>query len=231
MVYLTVLVLGVSEARAIIRIQRQCHSYSINMTHSGGGWTDLFIKTGTCSGTGWTYIDDVFSSATNTVNLVAGVTYLFLLDDENTSPSSGSFELECACIGPASGFDGSYTISSNTVITGNTDGACNDCSLRSSEEEIHEIVITCPGVYTFSTCGNATWDTYLYLTSSPCSGVIALNDDNCGLRSSITTSLAAGTYYLAVEGFSSSSGGAYSVDVTRACDLSLSATADVKNGF
>jgi hypothetical protein len=58
---------------------------------------------------------------------------------------------------------------------------------------------------------------------------MAYNDDNCSLRSSITYSFsAAGTYYVTVEGFSSSSAGAFGLDISRACDLSASLTADEK---
>jgi len=203
-------------------------SYEIDMTHSGGGWSDLFIGT-SCGPTGWTYIDDVLSSASNTVNLTAGVTYYFLIDDENTSPSSGTININCPCIGPANGIDGSYTITGTTNIAGNTDGACNDCSFRASEDQTWEMNIPCAGTYTFSTCNNATWDTYLYLSSAPCSGVLAFNDDNCGLRSSITyTFSSGGTYYLTVEGFSSSSRGAYSVDVTKSCNVSVNLSSSLK---
>ena len=203
-------------------------SYEIDMTHSGGGWTDIFIST-SCGPTGWTYIDDVFSSASNTVNLTGGVTYYFLLDDENTSPSSGTININCPCIGPANGIDGSYVLSGNTTINGDTDGACNDCSFRSSEDQTWEVTIPCPGVYSFTTCGLATWDTYLYLSSSPCSGILALNDDACGLRSKISYNFAsAGTYYVTVEGFSSFSKGAYGLQITRDCDLSASLSPTVQ---
>lgn len=207
-------------------------AYPIEVNNSGF-YVDLFIKTGSCSSTGWTYIDDIFSTSTNTVNLVAGVTYLFLIDDENTSASSGTISIGCPCIPPPNGIDASVTVTSNTSYASTTVGACNDCSLRSSNDRVLEVNITCPGVYTFSTCNNATWDTYLYLTTGACSGsIIALNDDNCSLRSSITTSLAAGTYYLAIEGFSATSQGAFAVDITKACDLTVALNADTKRcGF
>ena len=198
-------------------------SYSIDMTHSGGGWSDLFIST-SCGSTGWSYIDDVYSSATNTVSLTAGTTYYFLIDDENTSPSSGTININCPCIGPANGIDYSISVAGNTSVSGNTSGACNDCSFRSSEDETWEVAIPCPGTYTFSLCNNASWDTYMYLTTAPCGGtILSLNDDNCSLRSSITYTFAnAGTYYVTVEGFSSYSGGAYAMDISKQCDLVMS---------
>ena len=78
--------------------------YSFTPTVSGshqiavanqGFYVDLFVKAGSCSSTGWTYLDDIFSSATNFVNLTAGVTYYFLIDDENTSTSTGAIQITC----------------------------------------------------------------------------------------------------------------------------------------
>ena len=204
-------------------------SYPITLTHSGGYYVDLFYKGGSCSSSGWTYVDDVFSSGTNSVNLTAGVTYLFLIDDENTSASNGTLTIGCPCIPPPGGIDESITVTSNTSYSSTTIGACDDCSLRSSNDRILEVVIPCAGTYTFTTCNLATWDTYLYLTTAPCGGsIIAFNDDACGLRSSVTASLNAGTYYLAIEGFSSFSQGAFTVDISKSCDLTLSLSADVQ---
>ena len=62
-------------------------AHSISVTNSGY-YVDLFIST-SCGPTGWTYIDDIFSSSTSSVTLNAGVTYYFMIDDENLSPSSG----------------------------------------------------------------------------------------------------------------------------------------------
>jgi len=207
-------------------------AYPIQVTNSGY-YVDLFIKTGSCGSSGWTYVSDIFSNETNNVNLTAGVTYLFLIDDENTSPSSGTITVGCPCIPPPGGIDESITVTSNTSYSSTTIGACNDCSLRSSNDRVLEVVIPCAGTYTFTTCNLATWDTYLYLTTAPCGGsIIALNDDACGLRSSITASLQPGTYYLAIEGFSSFSQGAFTVDISKSCDLSLSLNANVQGcGF
>ena len=202
-------------------------AYPITVTNSGY-YVDLFYST-SCGPSGWTYVSDIYSNETNTVNLTGGVTYYFLIDDENISPSSGTITVGCPCIPPPGGIDASVTVNSNTSYSSTTIGACNDCSLRSSNDRVLEVNITCPGTYTFSTCGGATWDTYLYLTNNPCSGIIALNDDNCGLQSSITANLGVGTYYLAIEGWSSFSQGAFTVNITKTCNLNATLTADVKN--
>ena len=59
-------------------------AHSISVTNSGY-YVDLFIKSGSCSSSGWTFLDDIYLSGTSIVNLTAGVTYHLLIDDENTA--------------------------------------------------------------------------------------------------------------------------------------------------
>jgi len=156
---------------------------------------------------------------------------LFLIDDENTSASSGTITIDCPCIAPPGGIDASYTYSSPFVISGTTVGACDDCSLRSSNDRVYAVTVPCAGNYSFTTCGGASWDTYLYLRTAPCGGSsIAINDDACGLQSRVSAYLQPGTYYIHVEGFSSSSQGAFnlSVSATSTCNISADLSADVK---
>ena len=161
-----------------------------------GNTIDYTIPVTSVSGDEWIYIDDVFSASNITIELTGGVTYYFLIDDEDTSPSNGTLSISCPCIPPAGGIDGSFAYDGDFVISGTTDGACNDCDLRTSQDRIYEISVPCAGTYSFSTCG-ASWDTYLYLTTAPCGGeTVALNDDACGLQSTITAALAPGTYYV-----------------------------------
>ena len=192
--------------------------YDVTVTNDNF-YVDLFVKTGTCGPTGWTYVDDIFTTATNSFTLTAGVTYFFLLDDENTTASSGTFTIDCPCVPPAGGIDGTYSYTSPFTISSTTVDACDDCNLRTSEDRIYEINIPCAGSYKFSTCNGATWDTYLYLRTAPCGGSsIALNDDACGLQSEITAQLQPGTYYIHVEGFSSLSQGAFDLNITGILD-------------
>ncbi|MFK7784395.1 MAG: hypothetical protein AB8B56_04715 [Crocinitomicaceae bacterium] len=181
--------------------------FEIEVTHSGGGWVDLFFTDAAngCSQSGWTFIEDVLTSETSDVFLTGGTTYYFMIDDENTTASNGTITFTCPCI-PSTTPDGSFTYNGPFTISGSLDNECNDCSLRPSDDQIYEIIIPCSGTYTFETCGTS-WDTYLYLTSSFCGGVIAQNDDSpCGggfsVQSSVTAQLAPGTYYVTVEAFS-----------------------------
>ena len=199
-------------------------SYDIQVT-SNSSYVDLFYKSGSCGASGWTYVNDIYSSETNSVTLTGGTTYYFLIDDENTSASSGSISVSCPCLGNT--VDAVLTLNGNVSVTNNTLGACDDCGLRSSEDITYEVNIPCAGTYTFETCGATSWDTYLYLTSAPCSGTLATNDDNCGLQSSITYSFnAGGTYYVTVEGFSSYAAGQFGLSISKSCDLGVTASSD-----
>ncbi|MFY7990962.1 MAG: hypothetical protein ACOVO3_09520, partial [Fluviicola sp.] len=195
--------------------------YPITVTNNGSGWVDLFYKTvGACNNTGWTYVDDVSGTATNNITLNAGQTYYFLLDDEDQNGSTGSISIACPCIGASidANFANEFSVSSSTT------GACNDCSLRTSQDRTYKVDITCAGTYTFSTCG-ATWDTYLYLTTAVCGGTtLASNDDACGLQSEMTATLSVGTYYLTVEGFSETSNGAFTLNVSASDVPQVTAT-------
>jgi len=117
--------------------------------------------------------------------------------------------------------DGTFTYSGNPLsISGNTTGACDNSALSASDDLIYAVTVGCAGSYTFSTVGGATWDTYLYLTTAQGGGgtVLAFNDDfdlsNGVLQSTMTAALTAGTYYVVVEGFSSTSSGAFTLNVS-----------------
>ncbi|MCB9233524.1 MAG: T9SS type A sorting domain-containing protein [Bacteroidia bacterium] len=99
--------------------------------------------------------------------------------------------------------------------SGNTVGTGNDCSFRASEENTFAINLPFNGTWDINTCGSA-FDTYLYLSSSCCSGLIASNDDACGLQSRITYTGGPGTVYVSLEAFSTTGGGAYTLTVQEA---------------
>jgi hypothetical protein len=216
-------------------------TYPITIVNNGPStWVDLFWKqaSGGCSSSGWTYVDDVAGTATNNVTFTAGVTYYILLDLEFTTGATGSIQIGCPdsdgdgvadnvdacptvfgtlsngcpCIGAA--VDGNYNYSSPLAISGTTVGACDNSTLRAGYDMTYAITIPCAGNYTFSTCGGASWDTYLFLSSAVNSGVIASNDDFCSLQSQISANLSAGTYYVTVEAFSSTTTGAFTLNVT-----------------
>ena len=94
-----------------------------------------------------------------------------------------------------------------------TCGAGNDCPIRASEDHTYEVIIPTDGIWTFSLCRVATWDTYMYLGSTLCGNEIAENDDYCGLVSEINSiPLYAGNYFIDVEAYGTSCGD-YALDV------------------
>ncbi len=73
------------------------------------------------------------------------------------------------------------------------------------------------GVYTFVTCGGATYDTRIAVmnTCDPLAGVLGCNDDSCGLQSSTSVNLLAGQVcVLAMGGFGAANVGPSSMIIT-----------------
>jgi hypothetical protein len=87
--------------------------------------------------------------------------------------------------------------------TRNTCGAGDDCDISGSDNEdhIYEVDIPYAGNWTFSLCGSA-YDTKLAIGTTICGEEIGYNDDACGLQSEVTANIAAGVYYVVVDGFS-----------------------------
>jgi len=107
-----------------------------------------------------------------------------------------------------------HTLTGAGAVPGSTTTGGNNCSLRPSQDQVIQVTIPCNDTWTFSLCGGSTWDTYLYLGTGCCTSNIAANDDNCGLQSSITSVLTAGTYFVTVEGYGSGSAGTYTLNVS-----------------
>ena len=106
------------------------------------------------------------------------------------------------------------TITAPNTLSWNTCGAMNNCSLSPSEDHIIQVNIPCGGTWSFSLCGSS-YNTKLFLTSAVCGGTtLGSNDDFCGVQSEFTVTLAAGTYYAAIEGSNASDCGAYTLFVS-----------------
>ncbi|MEY3143380.1 MAG: hypothetical protein RLY21_1873 [Planctomycetota bacterium] len=76
---------------------------------------------------------------------------------------------------------------------------------------------TASGNHTFTTCGGASWDTRLLVmtTCSAASGVLGCNDDTCGLQSTVSAGLVAGTTYrVVVGGYGSSNAGPGTLNIS-----------------
>ncbi len=137
-------------------------------------------------------------------------------DEDRTNDTIRVMVLVRTCVDEAITAPGTWT---GTLL-----GAGDNCNLRTGTADyIYEVTIPTTGSYTFTLCGGATWDTYLYLNDVCCGGTtIAFNDDSdCGagftLQSTLPcVQLTAGTYYLDVEEYSAGGGGAYTLEI-RTC--------------
>jgi hypothetical protein len=109
---------------------------------------------------------------------------------------------------------GAIAIRANGVYTGTTLGRANDyspgtatgCALGTTAPDVvYSITARTTGTITATTCGSS-YDTFLYVSTS-CGSSTTCSDDSCGLQSSISFPVTAGTtYYLIVDGYSVSSG-------------------------
>ena len=68
--------------------------YNITITNNDF-YVNLFSKTANCGKQNWQYQDRVNAAGVISLNLLAGVTYHFLIDDENTTESSGTINIAC----------------------------------------------------------------------------------------------------------------------------------------
>jgi len=91
----------------------------------------------------------------------------------------------------------------------------NQCTLRPSQDVMYEVNIPTDGEWVFSLCqADFYFDTYLFVGDALCSSDIGYNDDFCNpnsLQSQVTANLSAGTYYVTVEAYGSTSCGQYTL--------------------
>ncbi len=93
----------------------------------------------------------------------------------------------------------------------------NDCNLRDSQDYTYWVNIPYAGNWTFSMCNDdSVWDSYLYLSSACCGGVIAEADAGCGgfeLSTIDCVPLQPGGYYVTIEGWSTGDCGPFQLNV------------------
>lgn len=112
----------------------------------------------------------------------------------------------------------------NRPLAMNQGGTCGNSGVGTAVQYVaHTFTAPVSGDYVFSTCGGATFDTFLSLYQSPfnpagaCAGntLIESSDDVCGAQSTITATLVGGTsYVLVVSGYANTDVGPYTVTST-----------------
>jgi len=100
-------------------------------------------------------------------------------------------------------FQGSISV--GDTQTGNTNFPGESTRGNGAFDHVYSVTITSIKTYHFSTCGDSGFDTLLRIYNDN-NTAIAVNDDSCGLRSTISITLYPGEYMLLVEGYGAAAG-------------------------
>jgi hypothetical protein len=187
------------------------HVYEVTIPTEGSwifdlcaSYYDTYLLVGTAPGTSDIGEDDdgcnSFQSRLTASDLPAGTYYATV--EGFTDFDCGQYFLEIYPEGTGCVTD--FVITAPTGVSGDTCGAGNDCSNRSSEEHVYEVTIPTDGSWTFDLC-NSSFDTYLVVgVAKPGRDDVGTDDDGCGTwggGSLLSADLSAGTYYVLVEGY------------------------------
>jgi hypothetical protein len=121
---------------------------------------------------------------------------------DSLQDGASTFYDRAVCLTPGGGPD--FTVTAPyTSPARNTCGAGDDCNLFYGEDHEYQVTIPYASTWSFNTCLDTSWDTYIFLGTSLCTQDLGSNDDACGngLQSEIIATLPAGTYYCTVDGF------------------------------
>jgi len=204
-------------------------------THGSSFDTVIYVRRGVCDTGSDTHCNDdehgTLRSELNIVDMAAGTYYLFL--DGYFSSSYGDYVLDIYMTDPS--FEGDrcgdpeyVDISTVTEISGDTcpwywfdanPDTVGCRGLTDGKDRVYYFIVRSAMTLSFSTCGEADWDTVMYLRSvcNDRTAEEACDDDSCdpGLQSVFTTSLSPGIYYLWIDGYSTSACGGYTINVSR----------------
>ncbi|MBN8681232.1 MAG: hypothetical protein J0L99_01200, partial [Chitinophagales bacterium] len=182
--------------------------HTLQVTATNSTFIDYFFKvaSGGCSSAGWTCIDDISVATSTTFGpLTAGTTYLILLDDENTSASTATFQINCPAppVDPcAAPIETIACAQSKTVTLSGTGGGwnVNSCGFSTpGAEKVFSFTPTVTGNHTLQvTNTDLTFVDYFFKDASGgCSSTGWTCIDDISTASSITFGpLTAGVTYL-----------------------------------
>ncbi len=124
-----------------------------------------------------------------------------------------------------------FTHTRYTTYSANDYG--NTCRTFPGPDNVYSWTASCSTTVTVSLCGGTTWDTGLYVRRDTCTTgtVVACNDDFCGLQSELTFNASPGhRYYIFVDGYSATSYGLYTINVSAGVPFELPLTIDDCSG-
>lgn len=147
----------------------------------------------------------------------------------NTFTVDGYYELSSSFSvsgggGSCTGCNPDFAVEAPGTWSGSTAGANDDVDVTGldGDDRVYAVDIPCDGDWKFSLCSSG-YDTKIEITDAcgeaPLSG--GYNDDACGVQSEVTMDgLAAGTYYVTVDGLNGASG-AYTLEVSNATPAAI----------
>jgi hypothetical protein len=112
---------------------------------------------------------------------------------------------------------GAINVGSGGTFSGTTCGASSETSSGcggSGPDVYYTMTLSSRSDVSINTCSGTSFDSVLHIRSGGCPGTeVVCNDDGCGVQSTITTTLDAGTYTIVVDSFGSTTG-PFSLSVT-----------------
>jgi hypothetical protein len=172
-------------------------------------------------------LGSIVADATNQADAVIEV---FLADDNDGNLTNGtphSADLIWACTqhslpypGQGGGLTNDDCANAITLVNGLNGPYSNTGATTSSptwpcttaaNDVWFKFVAVGSGTLLVETCNQATWDTAIQVFSGSCASLtsIGCNDDGCGLRSTLSLGVTAGTYYVRVGGYNGANGSFY----------------------
>jgi len=146
--------------------------YRLEVPLTNNTWVDYMYRTGTCSASGWTCIDDVYSQGTyGSLNLIKGVQYQLLLDPETTSPVTHAFYIAwdpCQNIINIGGTGSSYQQTYNGGYNGSwyTNSSTPCGTLAAGLEQIYSFTPITTGNYSVQVSSASGSAAYLWKPGS-----------------------------------------------------------------
>ncbi len=146
--------------------------YRLEVPLTNNTWVDYMYRTGTCSSTGWTCIDDIYSQGTyGTLNLTQGVQYQLLLDPETTSQVTHAFYIAydpCQNIINLGGTGSSYQQTYNGGYNGSwyTNSSTPCGTLAAGLEQIYSFTPVITGNYSVQVTAASGQTAYLWKSGS-----------------------------------------------------------------
>lgn len=185
----------------------------VTLSTCGGATYDNYIRVYSGSCGNYTNVtagdDNCGSQAQVTFSAAVGTTYYILVSGFGQF-SAGPFTMTVSCVAPPANDNcaTAQAITCGSSVTGTTVAA--NTSTGETTPGVWYSIVGDGSTITASTCGGATWNTFLQVYTGPCGGPytsIASNDNACGNQSTVSWLSTVGeTYYVLVRGVGTANG-------------------------